>query len=80
MSPLLTLHTPRQAAAYYAAGHWRDDTLYGLLRQHAGSRPERYALRDSARRLTWRELADWVDVIALDLHEAGLKPGDRVSV
>jgi acyl-CoA synthetase len=80
MSPLLTLHDPRQARAYYTAGYWRDDTLYSLLQQHAGIRPNRYALRDSARRLTWRELADWVDVVALDLHEAGLKPGDRVSV
>ena len=80
MSPLLTLHNPRQAKAYYAAGHWRDDTLYGLLCHHAQARPNRYALRDSARRLTWRELADWVDVIAQDLHEAGLKHGDRVSV
>ncbi len=80
MSALLTLHNPRQASAYYAAGDWRDDTLYSLLRQHAQVRPNRYALRDSARRLTWRELADWVDVVALDLHEAGLKPGDRVSM
>ncbi len=80
MFPLLTRHNPRQANAFYAAGHWRDDTLYGLLRQHAETRPNRYALRDSARRLTWRELADWVDVVALDLHQAGLKPGDRVSV
>ena len=80
MSPLLTLHDPRQASAYYAAGYWRDDTLYSLLRQHARLRPNRYALRDSARRLTWRQLADWVDAVALDLHEAGLKPGDRVSV
>ncbi len=80
MSALLTLHDPRRASAYYAAGHWRDDTLYGLLRHHAKVRPHRYALRDSARRLTWRELADWVDVVALDLREAGLKTGDRVSV
>jgi acyl-CoA synthetase len=80
MSALLTLHDPRQADVYHAAGHWRDDTLYALLRQHAETRPHRYALRDSTRRLTWRELAGWVDVVAQDLHEAGLKSGDRVSV
>ena len=80
MFPLLTLHNPRQASAFYAAGLWCNDTLYGLLQQHAKSRPHRYALRDSVRRLTWRELADWVDVLAQELHEAGLKPGDRVSV
>lgn len=80
MYPLLTRHNPRLANAFYEAGYWRGDTLYALLRQHANVRPQRYALRDSARRLTWRELADWVDVVARDLHEAGLKPGDRVSV
>lgn len=80
MFPLLTRHNPRQAQRFYAEGHWCGDTLYGLLRRHAETRPNRWALRDSARRLTWRELADWVDVLALDLHEAGLRPGDRVSV
>ena len=80
MPPLLTLHDPPQANAYYAAGHWRNDTLYSLLRRHAEDRPNRYALRDSARRLTWAGLVGWVDAVALDLHQAGLKPGDRVSV
>jgi non-ribosomal peptide synthetase component E (peptide arylation enzyme) len=39
MSPLLTLHDPRLARAYYAAGYWRDDTLYSLLCQHADIDP-----------------------------------------
>ena len=38
-SPLLTLHDPATARRYYAAGLWRDETLYGLLERHAASGP-----------------------------------------
>jgi acyl-CoA synthetase len=80
LSTILTLHDPQIARRYYAEGHWRDDTLYSLLRKHANARPNAYALHDSRRRLTWKELLQWVEAIAADLHEAGLKRGQRVSV
>ncbi|RPI41070.1 MAG: cyclohexanecarboxylate-CoA ligase, partial [Betaproteobacteria bacterium] len=80
MSTILALHNPRRARSYYDAGWWREDTLYALLRANMRARPERWALRDSARRLTWRALHEWVEAIAADLHQAGLRPGDRVSV
>jgi acyl-CoA synthetase len=80
LSTLLTLHDPQIASRYYADGHWRSDTLYSCVRHHAQIRPEAHALRDSVRRLTWRELAEWVDRVAADLHDAGLKRGQRVSV
>jgi acyl-CoA synthetase len=80
VSTILTLHDPLVAWRYYAEGYWRDDTLYTLLRKHADARPQAYALRDSSRRLAWRDLLKWVDAIAADLHEAGLKRGQRVSV
>src|SRR4051812_18996491 len=80
MSTILTLHEPATAQRYYADGYWRKDTLYGLLRQHAQNRPDAFALRDSRRRVTWRELAVWGDAGAADLHSAGLKRGQRVSV
>ncbi|HEX2827107.1 MAG TPA: class I adenylate-forming enzyme family protein [Burkholderiales bacterium] len=80
MSTILTLHDPQIAQRYYADGYWRSDTLYSLTREHAAKRPQGCALRDSRRRVTWRELAAWVDAVAADLHEAGLKRGQRVSV
>jgi acyl-CoA synthetase len=80
MSAILSLHHPARARAFYNAGWWRGDTLYALLSANARAHPERPALRDSARRLAWRELHGWVEAIAADLHAAGLKPGDRVSV
>src|SRR5262245_51869997 len=80
VSTILTLHDPQTARRYYETGVWREDTLYTLLVQHARARPQAYALRDSHRRLTWSELLRWVDALAADLHQAGLKRGQRVSV
>src|SRR4029077_9357396 len=77
---LLTLHDPEAAARYYAAGLWRQDTLYTLLTQHAAQRPEAFALRDGAQRLSWAALLKLVDAIAADLDAAGLKRGERVAV
>ena len=80
MAAILTLHNPARAAEYYGAGYWRKDTLYSLLQHHAAVRPDQFALRDSHRRLTWGKLLEWVDLVAFDLHQAGLKAGQRVSV
>ena len=77
---LLTLHDPELARRYYEQGLWRRDTLYSLLTHHAERRPDAFAVRDGARRLTWRKLLAMVDAVAADLHEAGLKRGERVSI
>src|SRR3977135_891922 len=77
---LLTLHDPEAAARYYAEGLWRQDTLYTLLADHAARRPDAFALRDGARRLSWAELQAMADAVAADLDEAGLKRGERVAV
>jgi len=80
VSTILTLHDPQTARAYYAEGLWRGDTLYSLLRGHAAARPAAFALRDAAERLSWSELLGWVDSVAEDLHLAGVRRGQRVSV
>ena len=80
MRPFLTLHHPANARGYYAEGTWRNDTFYRLLADHARMRPDAAALRDAGRRLTWREVAAWVDGVAADLHRLGLVGGDRVSI
>ena len=52
IGPLLTLHNPAAARRYYEAGLWRPETFCDLLERHAAERPDAYAIRDSARRLT----------------------------
>ena len=45
----LTLLSTELIKRYYAAGHWRDDTIYALVRDHARRAPDKPALRDRAR-------------------------------
>src|SRR5258708_3590834 len=80
MSDILTLHNPRRAARYYASGSWRTDTLYGLLCKHARERGDSYGVRDGFRRLTWRQWLHAVDAVALELHRAGVRRGERISL
>ncbi|HSV82464.1 MAG TPA: class I adenylate-forming enzyme family protein [Ramlibacter sp.] len=80
MAHLLTLHDPATAREHYLSGTWQTDTLYSLARRHATERGHAYAVRDSMRRLTWSALVAWVDAVAANLHQAGLRPGDRVAV
>ena len=80
MNPILTLHDPARARAYYGAGLWRDDTFYSLLAKHAGNRPGALALRDSSRALTWEQVRRWVDGCAAGLEAAGVESGERVSL
>lgn len=80
MIPLLSLHHPGRSRACYQAGHWQRDTLYALLARNAAERGAAWALRDSARRLTWCELLAQVDRLAGQFAACGLRAGDRVSV
>jgi acyl-CoA synthetase len=80
MNTVLTLHDPAAAQRYYADGLWRPETFHALMTAHAERRPDAFALRDSTRRLTWREVRDWTDATAAALHEAGLVRGQRVAL
>ena len=80
MTTMLTLQDVERARLFYERGWWRSETLYMILRRHALEQPDRFALRDTNRRLTWRAALEWTDAIALSLHDAGLRPGDRVSI
>lgn len=80
MSHLLTLHDPATARERYISGVWQTDTLYSLARRHAAERGNAFAVRDSARRLTWSALVSWIDAVAADLHDAGVRRGDRVAI
>ena len=78
--PLLTLHDPITARRYYEQGLWRDEGLYDHAARQARTIPDAYSLRDSGRRLNWRQVEQWSRAIAGTLAEAGLKLGDRVAM
>ncbi len=50
---LLTRHDPEEARLYHEDGTWGDETHYRLLAQNAAARPDAFALRDGARRVSW---------------------------
>ena len=64
----------------YAAGYWRDDTIFSLAEQHAEARPDASAIRDRRGCLTYGALVTAAGRFAETLHQAGLKSGDRVAV
>jgi acyl-CoA synthetase len=80
MARTLSLLDLDDARHFYAKGWWRHDTMYMLFRQWAKQQPDHFAIRDTESRLTYREALHWVDAIAADLDEAGLQPGDRISI
>ncbi|WOD14115.1 class I adenylate-forming enzyme family protein [Paraburkholderia kirstenboschensis] len=80
MSHLLTLHDPADDRRHYLTGIWQTDTLYSLARRHATERGSAFAVRDATRRMTWSAIVAWADAVAADLHDSGLRSGDRVSI
>jgi acyl-CoA synthetase len=80
MTPLLTLHSPAAARAFYASGVWSGETLYRLLSDNASLRPDAWAVRDAHRRVTWAQLLEEVDRVAQALATDGVRPGERVSI
>src|SRR3546814_19760558 len=56
---------------------WSSDVCSSDL---AAARPTGFALRDSARRLTWAEVKARVDGCAAALDASGLDKGERVSL
>ncbi|MBO8191752.1 (2,3-dihydroxybenzoyl)adenylate synthase [Streptomyces oryzae] len=68
------------AARYTAAGYWSGRPLGDQLRETAARTPDTTALVDGDRRLTYAELADRADALAVRLLDLGLTPGDRIVV
>ena len=76
---LLTRLSGRLMKQNYAAGWWKDDTIYGCAARQAASAPARIAIRDSHCVLTYAELVGLADRAASALRQRGLGSGDRVA-
>jgi acyl-CoA synthetase (AMP-forming)/AMP-acid ligase II len=77
---LLTLLNAPQIAAFTAASHWGDDTIYRLAARHARVAPGAFAVRDRHWRLTYAALVEAADRLAASLAGHGVRPGQRVAV
>ncbi len=72
--------TPAMAARWRGAGLWGDETLATVLARRVRETPEREALTDGTRRLSYRELADGIDRMAARLRALGIGQGDVVTI
>lgn len=72
---------PAEFARYYREqGYWRGETFPRMLAERAAQHPQRLAITDEHRRLTYGELAARAERLAAGLHELGIGAGDRVVV
>jgi acyl-CoA synthetase (AMP-forming)/AMP-acid ligase II len=78
--PFETRLTPEMARRWRSAGLWRDETLATVLARQAAATPEREAIVDGTRRLTYLALADGIDRVAARLRTLGIGEGDVVAI
>ena len=79
-NPKITTHSAAQRRQYRAAGFWQDKTIFRIVQEHADRAPDRFAVRDRYRRLTYRQLVSAAEHLAMDLSENGVEPGQQVAV
>ena len=72
--------TPERLERYTRSGHWGTETFYDLLARRARAHPDRVALVDRGRRVTYGELKARIDRVAAHLAAFGLGPGDVVTI
>lgn len=78
--PGVTLWPDEFAERYRAAGYWQGYTFGQLLRVRATKHPDRVAVVEGERRITYGELDRRADRLAAGLRERGIGKGDRVVV
>ena len=66
------------ARRYRERGYWRGISLFEMLRESAARAPEKTALIDGERRLSYAQLVSESEDLAAGLHALGLRPLDRV--
>jgi cyclohexanecarboxylate-CoA ligase len=75
-----TTLTPAASDRYLRSGAWPGKVLTDLLHGAVRATPNRPAIVDSRRTVTWFELNEEVDRCALALLERGIGPGDALSI
>ncbi|MBD0860322.1 AMP-binding protein [Gordonia sp. zg691] len=73
-------YTQEQIDEFYGTGQWTDENFTDLLRSRAAGNPDKVFVTDGTYALTYAELFDSSQRLALGLHRHGLREGDRVAV
>src|SRR6059036_3758137 len=67
-------------ARYQKSGHWGSETFGTILARRASAHPDRVAIVDRGRRVTYGELTTRVDRVAAGLGALGIEAGDVVTI
>jgi non-ribosomal peptide synthetase component E (peptide arylation enzyme) len=67
-------------AHYRTSGHWGSETFYSLLAARAAAHPDRVAIVDRGRRVTYAELGTRVDRVSAGFAALGIGAGDVVTI
>jgi acyl-coenzyme A synthetase/AMP-(fatty) acid ligase len=79
-SPYTDHYSRREIDDYYAAGMWSTDTFHDLLVQCVERNPDKVFATDGTRSLTFRQLFDGAQRLAVGLHRQGWRAGDSAAV
>ncbi len=72
--------TQEMIEAYTRSGDWGTRTFFDLLAERADAHPDREALYDRGRRITYGELRQRVDRVAAKLQALGIGRGEVVTI
>src|SRR2546425_819834 len=72
--------TGELVARYQKSGHWGPETFGTILARRASAHPDRVAIVDRGRRVTYGELKTRVDRVAAGLGALGIEAGDVVTI
>lgn len=75
-----TRYTQEMEVRYLMLGYWDRTTLSDLWIRNAKEYPDREAVVDSRKRLTWAQAKQWIDRVALSLLELGFKKDNILVV
>src|ERR1043166_2259156 len=78
--PFATRLTPEMIARHTRSGWWGKDPVYRLLCARVAAHPQREALVDPRRRVTYAELKDGIERTAAVLKAHGIGRGDVVTI
>src|SRR5271154_4792596 len=79
-SPYTVPYSPREIDHYYRSGVWSAETFHNLLVRRVQENPDKVFATDGTRSLTFRELFDAGQRLAVSLHRRGLRRGDKAAV
>jgi acyl-CoA synthetase (AMP-forming)/AMP-acid ligase II len=79
-SPYTVRYSPQEIDQYYRAGLWSTETFHDLLARRVEENPDKVFATDGTRSLTFRELFDAGQRLAVGLHRHGLRRGDTAAV